>query len=195
MQTKVFDPFVTTKSVGRGLGLAIVQGIVRSLGGVIQLASQPGKGATFQILFPSAPTKPEAFGRHGEQSSRPTAEGTILVVEDEEPLRQAVVKTLRRTGFDVLEAADGSAAIDLIRANGGKIDAILLDVTIPGAPGHEIIAKAAKARPDIRVVLTSAYSQKVIINGGMNASQVRDFIRKPFQLRDLVQTLRKAISS
>src|SRR5262249_18791313 len=119
-QARMFDPYFTTKSAGRGLGLAVVSGIVRGLGGEIHIASEPGKGATFQVLLPCAETKAVAtnettFDR--EESAHPSQEYTVLVVEDEVPLRQAVVKMLRKTGFVVLEAANGSAAIDVLRAN------------------------------------------------------------------------------
>jgi DNA-binding NtrC family response regulator len=89
-------------------------------------------------------------------------------------------------GFDVFEAADGSLAIDLLRANGSKIDAILLDMTIPGASSREVLAEAAHVRPDIRVVLTSAYG-KEMFSGAMHGPQISSFIRKPFQLADLVK--------
>jgi CheY-like chemotaxis protein len=101
---------------------------------------------------------------------------------------------LRKMGFAVLEAADGAAAIDLLRANGSTIDVILLDMNIPGASSHELVAEAAQARPNIRVILTSAYSQEML-TPPINASQIHGFIRKPYQLGDLVQTLRKACSS
>ena len=101
---------------------------------------------------------------------------------------------LRKKGFEVLEAANGSAAIDLLRANGGKIDVMLLDMTIPGASSHEVVAEAAKAQPDIKVILTSAYSQEML-TPPLSASQIRGFIRKPFQLGDLVQTLQNAVAS
>ena len=113
-------------------------------------------------------------------------------MEDEGPLRQAVTKMLRNTGFEVFEVADGSSAIDLLRANGGNIDLILLDMTIPGAPSSEVVAEAAKIRPDIKVVLTSAYSQEMIA-GAMNAPQISGFIRKPFQLGDLVKKLQNTL--
>ena len=116
----------------------------------------------------------------------------MLVVEDEDVLRQAVAKTLRMNGFDIFEAGDGSLAIDLLRANGSKIDAILLDMTIPGASSREVLAEAAKIRPDIRVVLTSAYCQEMF-SAATNGPQISSFIRKPFQLADLVKTLRRSL--
>ena len=117
----------------------------------------------------------------------------MLVVEDEDPLRRAVAKMLRQRGFEVLEAADGSVAINLLRANRGKIDVILLDMTIPGAYSREVMAEAANSRPDIRVVLTSAYSEEML-TPLMSASQIRGFIRKPFQVDELVQILRSSLS-
>jgi DNA-binding NtrC family response regulator len=118
---------------------------------------------------------------------------TVLVVEDEDSLRQAVVKMLRSTGFEVLEASNGSIAIELLRGN-GKIDVILLDITIPGASSREVVADAAHVRPDIRVIVTSAYAQESL-TPPLSASQICGFIRKPFQLGDLLQTLRSALSS
>lgn len=195
-QGKVFDPFFTTKSAGQGLGLSIVDGIVRSLRGVIHLTSEPGKGTTFQILLPCAETTTSAAREALSSIDRlenPIQHGTVLVVEDESALRQAVVKTLQKDGFEVFEAAEGSSAIDLLRVNGGEIDLILLDMTMPGVPSSEVLAEAAKVRPDIKVILTSAYSEEMI-RSSMSASQSWRFIRKPFQLRDLVEMLRNALS-
>jgi CheY-like chemotaxis protein len=196
MQAQVFDPFFTTKFAGHGLGLAIVDGIVRGLRGTIRLNSEPGKGTTFQILLPCAESRAEGDGHVisglDEKLAPPFQHATVLLVEDEAPLRRAVMKMLRNTGFEVFEVADGSSAIDLLRANGGNIDLILLDMTIPGAPSSEVVAEAAKVRPDIRVVLTSAYSQEMIA-GAMNAPQIGGFIRKPFQLSDLVKKLQNTL--
>ena len=196
-QAKVFDPFFTTKSAGHGLGLAVVHGIVRSLRGSIHLTSELGKGTTFKVLLPCVEGKAEATGRlsGAEQSApHPAQEHTVLVVEDEAPLRQAVLKMLRKKGFEVLDAANGSAAIDLLHARSGKIDVMLLDMTIPGASSHEVVAEAVKARPNMKVILTSAYSQEMV-TPALNASQIRGFIRKPFQLGDLVQTLQNACAT
>jgi DNA-binding NtrC family response regulator len=121
-------------------------------------------------------------------------ECTVLIVEDEAPLRQAVVKELNNTGFKVLEAPDGTTAINFLKANVEKIDVILLDMTIPGASSAEVIAEAAKIRPDIRVILTSAYSEEMV-TAPLPGSRIWRFIRKPFQLADLVKTLRRASSA
>jgi two-component system, cell cycle sensor histidine kinase and response regulator CckA len=157
----VFDPFFTTKSAGRRLGLAIVQGIVRRLSGAIRSTSEPDKGTTVQVLLPCAKTaaakSSQAISTHGNPTVT-SQHAAILVVEDEANLRQAVIKMLRNIGFEVFQAADGNSAIDLFREHGRRIDAILLDMTLPGPSGHEIIAEAAKLKPEIRVISTSAYS-------------------------------------
>jgi PAS domain S-box-containing protein len=193
-QAKVFDPFFTTKSAGHGLGLAVVEGIVRGLAGRIHFTSDVGKGTTFQILIPcsdhAAISSSEAISGI-EDSSRPSAGATVLVVEDEDSLRQAVGKMLGKAGFEVFEAADGSCAIDLLHSNGEKIDVVFLDLTIPGASSREVVAEAVRARPDIRVVLTSAYDEEMI-PGALDVPQVCTFVRKPFQIVDVVKTLLKA---
>jgi PAS domain S-box-containing protein len=196
-QARMFEPFFTTKPTGRGIGLAVVQGIVRRLGGAIFVTSEPNRGAAFQILLPSSGTVTEATNEPtacAVERENPLQEGMVLIVDDEDSLRQAVGKMLRRTGFDVLEAADGAAAADLLRANGSKIDTILLDATLPGPSTDEVIAKAAEARPGIRVILTSAFSEE-IIRIRVSAPQIRGFIRKPFRFGDLLKTLRSALSS
>ena len=196
MQAKVFDPFFTTKSAGHGMGLAVVSGIVRGLGGAIRLMSEPGIGTTFQILLPSSDTPAEAAkaAPPAVEEAAVTREAAVLIVEDEDVLREAVARMLRQTGFEVFEAADGSSAIDFLRADGVKVDVILLDMSLPGASSEEVVAEAAKAMPDIRVILTSAYSPETFA-GAKSAPQIRTFIRKPFRFTDLVKTLRESLVS
>ena len=115
-------------------------------------------------------------------------------MEDEGYLRQAIAKMLRKTGLNGLEAADGSSAIELLRTHGREIDLILLDMIIPGASSREVIVEASRARPDVRVILTSAQSEEMMARP-MTAPQVRAFIRKPFQLEALVKMLGDTLSS
>lgn len=195
IRANVFDPFFTTKSAGHGLGLAVVSGIVRGLGGMIRVTSEPGRGTKFQILLPSAKTESGSRGNTIPSSDllERSEHVSVLVVEDEDILRQAVTKMLRKAAFAVFEAADGSSGIEILRAESGNIDVILLDMTIPGASSQEVLAQAAKARPETRVILTSAYSQEMITQG-MDAQQVVCFIRKPFRMADLVEAIRNAVS-
>jgi two-component system, cell cycle sensor histidine kinase and response regulator CckA len=189
-QARMFDPFFTTKPKGHGLGLAVIHGIVRDLGGSIQLASEPGKGATFRILLPCAETRAvETVSiSRTEERALPQPAATVLLVEDEDSLRLPLAKMLRRKGFEVLEACNGSAAIELLRASPVNIDMMLLDMTIPGPSSHEIAAVAAEARPGLKVVLTSAHDEQRV-RATVAAPQQCAFIRKPFQISDLLQTL------
>jgi DNA-binding response OmpR family regulator len=119
---------------------------------------------------------------------------TILVVEDEDLLRLAVAKTLRKRGFTVVEASDGSAAMNLIRANTESIDLLLLDVTLPGLSSREVLEETRGIRPDLTVALTSAYGKETV-DATFAGLGVRHFIQKPFQLDDLVAFLQGALAS
>jgi len=194
---RIFDPFFTTKFAGRGLGLAFVQGFVRDYGGVVNVLSASGQGATFQILLPCNSEK--ALDAQGSVTSAGAEHSvarlaTILVVEDEALLREAVSKLLRKKGFSVLEASDGSAAIDLIRARADEIDMVLLDVTLPGASSREILEQVGRVRSGIKVILTSAYSREAV-SDMFTGLPVARFIRKPFQFTELVSLLQDALSA
>ena len=191
-QARMFDPFYTTKSAGHGLGLAVVQGTIRSLRGTIHVQSQPGKGTTFEVLLPCARTAAtlSPMSSVGEPA-RSWQEVTVLIVEDEESLRQPVSKLMRKAGFSVLEAADGSAALDLIRAQERTIDILFLDITLPGTPSREVFEQATRLRPDTSVIVASAYSKDLAEQ--KLGWKIECFLRKPYQLKDLMDLVRQRV--
>jgi nitrogen-specific signal transduction histidine kinase len=194
-QARVFDPFFTTKAAGRGLGLAVTQGIVRSLQGAIQLRSEPGKGTIFQVLLPCAGTAPAAtngvISRVEAEASPPQAR-TVLVVEDEDLLRRAVAKMLSSRGFAVIEAGEGSEALEAIQTRHSQIDVLFLDITIPGTPSRDVFETARRLKPDMRVIVTSAY------DSGFAAASLHGsfeyFLRKPYRITDLVDLIHQTHS-
>jgi PAS domain S-box-containing protein len=197
VQNRIFDPFFSTKSAGRGLGLAVVKAIVTAGGGFINMMSLPGQGTRFEILFPCARNldsrkQPGASPVRGEEV--PNLAANLLLVEDEDGLRLAVAKMLRKTGISVIEAGDGRAAIDLIRNRDRAIDVILLDMTIPGASSQEVFAEAQRVRPEAKVIVTTAYGREAA-GASLEDPQVKGFIRKPYQFADLVQVLKSALAA
>jgi DNA-binding response OmpR family regulator len=120
--------------------------------------------------------------------------GTILVVEDEGLLRMAVAKALRKKGFSVLEAGDGSTAMQLIRAHKDDIDLVLLDVTVPGTPSREVFEEAHRVRANLKVVVTSAYAEEVA-RASFAGLQFDHFLLKPFHLSNLVGLLERTLSA
>jgi PAS domain S-box-containing protein len=194
-RARIFNPFFSTKAEGRGLGLATVQSIVRQIGGVIEVFSVPSRGSRFEVLLPCAdsvvlstelaPSKPVA-----QKISVPV---TVLVVEDEHELRQATSKMLSKNGFTVLQAADGAIAMDLLRSV-NRIDAVLLDVTIPGCSSSDVAFSLQDLQPRAKVILTSAYGSDLVM-GSFKRAQISEFIRKPYRLAELLEALQRALSS
>jgi two-component system cell cycle sensor histidine kinase/response regulator CckA len=195
-RARIFDPFFSTKFAGRGLGLAVVQSIVRAHGGAIDVVSAPGHGTTFHIFLPCAEGAEErersTLSANLQELPHPTS-ATVLLVEDEETLRVSVSKILRRNRFSVIEAGNGSVAIEYLQARTSNIDVVLLDLTIPGASSLEVIEEARRSRGEIKVVLMSAYSLDMAPLPSA-VPQLNGFIRKPFELVDLVQLLRDVLS-
>ena len=193
-QAYVFDPFFTTKSAGRGLGLAVVHGIVEALGGTIRLESEVGRGTKCQILLPCAESRADVSDRQMSPAGRWTgiSNRTILLVEDEDPLRRPVAKMLQSTGFTVLEAVDGHTALQIIRATEKSIDILLLDISLPGASSREVFEQAKRLRPEMKVIVTSAYSEQMAATS--LAGAVEHFVRKPYGVGDLLATIHQTFT-
>jgi signal transduction histidine kinase/ActR/RegA family two-component response regulator len=178
---RVFEPFFTTKGPGKGtgLGLATVYGIVRQSGGTILVDSKPGEGTTFTIQLPQAeaPVEDLQLTIAGEARSRDSE--TVLVVEDEDIVRELVCTVLSEQGYQVLCAANGAEGLRLADEHPGKIDLLVTDVIMPGMSGPEVAAQLRESRPETRVLFVSGYSDGDITDQGVLAPQLR-FLEKPF---------------
>jgi two-component system cell cycle sensor histidine kinase/response regulator CckA len=192
VQARVFDLFYTTKPTGsHGQGLAVVQRIVQNLRGAIDILSAPGKGATFRVFLPAAAnTRETTAATNSPAAEEPTGKTTILVVDDEELLRQAVSKMLRKVGWVVIEAGDGSGALEVIREQKEQIDVLLLDITLPGASSREVYDEAKRRRPGMITIVTSA--KTVEMAAASLSTSVEHFLQKPFRLEDLLRIVRVA---
>jgi CheY-like chemotaxis protein len=194
-KSRLFEPFFSTKFAGRGMGLAVVHRIVQRHGGTIHVVSAPGAGTSIRIQLPCVQATVQASRPDVTRDRRvtlPPVRFDVLVVEDESALRTAVATMLRRKGFSVIEASDGTAALDLIRSGEDHIDTMLLDVTLPGASSREVFEEARRLRPNIQVILTSAYSKETVETTfpGIGPG---NFIRKPFHIADLLSLFRKPL--
>ena len=196
VQSRLFEPFFTTKERGRGtgLGLATVYGIVKQSGGSIWVYSEVGIGTTFKIYWPVAPAAgaPEAVpakhaptGLHGNE--------TVLVVEDEAPLRALTNRILTRYGYTVLLAADGEEAQRICIEHQGPIHVALMDVVMPGKSGRAVGEWITQQRPDTRVIYLSGYTDNAIARHGVLDSGTR-FLQKPFTSDVLLSAIREALS-
>jgi PAS domain S-box-containing protein len=190
-KNRLFEPFFTTKSIGRGMGLTTVNRIVQRHAGSIEVQSELGRGTTIRILLPSA-TGRLPYPQRPLEPEKPTKaaafDGTVLVVEDESTLRFAVSSMLQRKGFTVLEAGDGTAALELIRSSEADFSAMLLDLTLPGASSRDVFEEARRLRPDLRVIFTSAYGHEAA-QAALPGLESSKFIRKPFTIESLVNLL------
>lgn len=193
-QVRIFDPFFSTKFTGRGLGLAVVLGIVRGHGGAIRIHSAKGKGTTLQILFPVSNFAVEHVEEGPAHMNEWHGSGTILLVDDEEMVRSVSKRMLEHIGFRVLLASDGVEAIDVYRANRDTIDCVILDLTMPRMDGVQTLATLRTVSVDVPVILSSGYSEHEISKRYARKG-FAGFIEKPYRLSSLGDKIRSVLGA
>jgi PAS domain S-box-containing protein len=191
---RAFDPFFTTKPEGRGtgLGLSQVYGFVKQSGGHVKLYSEPGQGTTVKIYLPRSESEPEtdASPQRGDVASLGRGE-TVLLVEDDEGVREYAMHALKVLGYRVLEAADGAAALKLLESD-SSVTVLFTDVGLPGINGRQLAEEAHRRCPALKVLFTTGYARNAIVHNGLVDAGV-DVLIKPFTVDRLARKLREVI--
>lgn len=191
-QSRIFEPFFTTKEKGKGtgLGLSTVYGIVKQSGGYVMVQSELGRGTTFQIYLPLVEGAAEKHSVAVPEAVGGTE--TILLVEDEESVRQLVRDTLAAKGYKVLEAENGEAGFAAAASHEGRLDLVITDVVMPGMGGREMVKRLFESRPGIKVLYLSGYTEDAIISDG-SIEKGTAFLQKPFTLQSLSRKVREVL--
>jgi two-component system cell cycle sensor histidine kinase/response regulator CckA len=199
--SRIFDPFFSTKELGSGtgLGLSTVYGIVKQTGGFVFVESCPGHGAAFEIYLPRY--KGEDAIPHVRSDITElwagkdlTGSGTVLLVEDEDPVRKFGARALRNKGYDVIEAESGEAALEILRNTAGKIDLLITDVVMPHLDGPGLVREVREICPDIKVIFISGYTEDAFRRRLDNDGNI-DFLPKPFSLKQLASKVKDVIGA
>jgi len=193
-QLRIFEPFFTTKEKGKGtgLGLSTVYGIIKQSGGYVLVESELQRGTTFRIYLPRVEDALEPVNATGASSAQNGGSETVLLVEDEESVRQLVRETLESKGYKVLEADHGESALHIVSRHSGKIDMLITDVVMPGMSGRELSAQLCSSYPHTKVLYLSGYTEDAIAHEGVLESGTA-FLQKPFTLQMLARKVREVL--
>ena len=194
-RARIFEPFFTTKGVGKGtgLGLSTVHGIINQSGGTIWVYSEAGKGTTFKIYLPRTTGPIEGSGPDADTAPLASGSETILLVEDEQALRELVGDLLRARGYPVLEAGDGVEALDVARRH-GRIDLLLTDVIMPRMGGPELAKRLVDGQPNIKVLYMSGYTDRGVVHHGVLDPDA-SFLQKPVAMEVVVRRVREVLDA
>ena len=197
-QTKshIFEPFFTTKEKGKGtgLGLATVYGVVKQSGGYIWVYSEPGQGTAFKIYLPRVTETPDATRRRSTPAAPRGGSETVLLVEDDEMVRELTRRMLSKRGYAVLAAADGGAALRQLESHRGSVDLLVTDVVMPGMSGREVAQRLLALRPGLKVLYLSGYTDDAIVRHGMLEPGIA-FLQKPFSGDALARKVRDVLDA
>jgi nitrogen-specific signal transduction histidine kinase/CheY-like chemotaxis protein len=191
--SRIYDPFFSTKFAGRGLGLSAILGIVRAHHGGITVSSRVGEGTVFRVYFPAATGKALPASAEKKAVSLPRG-STVLVIDDEEDIREVVEAVLGGRGINVLTAEDGRRGLEVFRQHADRIDAVLLDMNMPGMSGEAVFQGLRAIRPDVKVVLSTGYSEQ---EAAIHFADVplAGFVHKPYTASALVDKIGSALAS
>ncbi len=196
---KIFEPFFSTKEVGKGtgLGLSMVYGIIKQTGGFIFCDSAVGIGTTFRIYLPrhvgvETEVEPARKPSASAATLNLTGSGTVLLVEDEEAVRKFAARALSRQGYKVLEAGSGTEALEVFMAAEQRVDLVVSDIVMPEMDGPTLLKELRRSQPDLRIIFISGYAEDALKTLDDNDDFM--YLAKPFQLKDLVATVKSALS-
>ncbi len=194
--SRIFEPFYTTKNVGEGtgLGLAMVFGFVKQSGGSIDVQSTPNAGTTFQLFFPLVDSPHEEIPESEKQAEVFRGAETIMVVEDEDSVRNLLVASLQEVGYTVIETSTADEALQASGEFEGPINLLLTDIVMPGKSGVDLSEQIIKSRPEIRVLYISGYAKKTLSSRGVDPSKL-SLLTKPVEHDELIKTVRKILDS